>query len=116
MVDRCGNIFAMPLEAPGPEEFFEDLLVDPSSGVRVERIISHGHSTGDGEWLCQAEAEWVVLVQGAATLVFEDTGEQVDLGAGDWIYIAPLRRHRVVSTSVEPPCVWLAVHGVGRGS
>lgn len=106
---ETSNVFAMPAGVPGDDEFFEVLA--RGDGVRVERIISHGHTTPEGEWYDQDDTEWVVLVQGEATLEWED-GARSELGAGDAVFIEAHRRHRVVRTSSEPPCVWLAVHGL----
>lgn len=106
------NVFAIPDALPGADEFFEVLA--RGEDVRVERIISHGHTTPDGEWYDQEDDEWVVLLQGEATLEWED-GARSGLGAGDAVFIEAHRRHRVVRTSSEPPCVWLAVHGELRG-
>jgi cupin 2 domain-containing protein len=99
----------MPAELPGDDEFFEVLA--RGEDVRVERIISHGHTTPDGEWYDQEDGEWVVLLQGEATLLWED-GSTTELGAGEAVFIEAHRRHRVVRTSSEPPCIWLAVHGL----
>jgi len=34
----------------------------------------------------------------------------LELGKGDYVLIPPMQKHRVVYTSQEPPCIWLAVH------
>jgi cupin 2 domain-containing protein len=76
--------------------------------VRIERIVSHGQASPDGFWYDQDEAEFVVVLAGAARLAFED-GESLALGPGDWADIAPHRRHRVEWTDPDRPTVWLAV-------
>ena len=101
-----GNLFA-GLTAPGGSERFDELLARP--GVRVERIVSMGQTTQPGEWYDQAGDEWVVLLTGRATLLF-DGGARVELCPGDWLLIPAHARHRVEATSSAPPCVWLAVH------
>jgi cupin 2 domain-containing protein len=50
----------------------------------------------------------VLVLSGAARLGFAD-GETVALGPGDWVDIAPHRRHRVEWTDPDAPTVWLAV-------
>jgi cupin 2 domain-containing protein len=55
-----------------------------SAGVRIERIVSHGHASPSGFWYDQEEDEFVLLVSGAARLEVEGEGEVV-LAAGDWI-------------------------------
>jgi cupin 2 domain-containing protein len=77
--------------------------------VRIERILSSGHTTPDGEFYDQPNNEWVVLLQGEAELAYDD-GSTRRLSAGDHLLIPAHERHRVTHTSTEPPCVWLAVH------
>lgn len=109
---KKGNLFnSLPL--PGGKEVFEELLRSPS--FRVERIISTGQSSGAGFWYDQEEDEWVVLLAGQAALEFEDN-TVVPLERGDWVFIPARRRHRVLSTSKDPPCIWLAVFGSPEGS
>jgi cupin 2 domain-containing protein len=96
------------IDAPGPDEVFQDLLT--LFGVRVERIVSNGHSSPTGFWYDQGWAEWVLIVSGAAALLFEDEAEPRRLTVGDYLFIAPHRRHRVVWTDPSQPTVWLAAH------
>lgn len=76
-------------------------------GCRVERIVSTGQTTPEGQWYDQEQAEWVALLSGHAELMWEG-GEKTPLKAGDWLLIPAHVRHRVSYTSAEPPCVWLA--------
>jgi len=92
----------------GKNEQFSNLLNRP--GLRIERIVSTGQCSPDGFWYDQPEGEWVVVLQGQARLRFEDTPEPVRLNPGDFIDIAPHRRHRVEWTDPEQPTVWLAIH------
>lgn len=101
-----GNLF-VDATAPMGRERFETLLARP--GARVERIVSAGQATPPGEWYDQEGEEWVVLLSGRATLRFAD-GTILVLAPGDWLLIPAHARHRVEATSVEPPCVWLALH------
>ena len=78
------------------------------SAVRIERIVSHGEASPDGFWYDQDEAEFVLVLSGAARLRFAD-GEAMALGPGDWVDIAPHRRHRVDWIDPAQPTVWLAV-------
>lgn len=93
------------LPVPGPEEFVQTILA--RGDVRIERIVSQGHVSPEGFWYDQAEAEFVVVLQGAARLQFED--ETVELTAGSSIDIPVHRRHRVAWTDPSRPTVWLAV-------
>ena len=103
-----GNIYDLPRELTG-EEWFEP-IASGSGQTRIERIISTGQSSPEEFWYDQDQAEFVMLLQGQATLAFSD-GEEVELNPGDWILVPARDRHRVVSTTSKPPCVWLAVHG-----
>ena len=102
------NLYDLPHPLP-PEELFSDLI--PDAGVKVERIVSSGQSTPEGEWYDQDRDEWVALVQGEAVLQYAN-GSHLVLNAGDHVLIPAHTRHRVASTSAEPPCIWLAVHGM----
>ena len=93
----------------GPDEFME--VLGGAGSTRVERIVSQGHASPEGFWYDQDEWEWVIVIQGAAELEFEG-GRQHAMKAGDWIVIPPHERHRVARTSLEPPCVWIAVFAV----
>jgi len=110
MAQACRNLFR-PLPASGGEEHFETLA--GAAGVRVERIVSHGHRTPAGQWYDQHDDEWVCLLQGHAELQFDD-GTSLAMVAGDWLLIPARRRHRVAGTS--RPAVWLAVFMPAAGS
>ena len=91
-----------------PDEEFIELLAAP--GLRIERIVSTGQCTPAGEWLQQDRGEWVLLLQGAASVRLETVPEARHLGPGDHLHIPAGLRHRVEATQAEPPTVWLAVH------
>src|SRR5262249_5410501 len=75
----------------------------------IERIVSRGQANPSGFWYDQPEAEWVVVLAGAARLRFQDEAEARVLGPGDCLDIAPHRRHRVDWTDPSAATVWLAV-------
>ena len=102
-----GNLFE-GLDAKAPDERFDALLTRP--GLRIERIVSTGQAGAEGQWYDQPQTEWVVLLSGSAVLRFEDEAEPRILRPGDWMTIAPHRRHRVEATDAQTPSVWLAVH------
>ncbi|WP_193162541.1 cupin domain-containing protein [Microbulbifer hainanensis] len=87
-------------------EVFEDLV--SSQSVRIERIISRGHTTPEQDWYDQDENEWVVVLQGAARILFAD-GSEESLGAGDFVSIPAHSRHRVSWTDPDQITIWLAV-------
>ncbi len=100
------NIFA-DLPEQLPEELITTLLEKP--GIRVERILSQGHSSAPGFWYQQEENEWLLLVQGQAGLRFEKEKQDRQLTAGDTLFINTGVRHRVTWTSEQPPCIWICL-------
>ena len=75
-----------------------------SGGTVIEHIVSS--AVVDPVTYDQDHDEWVVVLEGSATLDVE--GEPVALAAGDWILLPARRRHRVVATAAGTR--WLAVH------
>jgi len=102
-----GNIFAQAAEKSAHEEFVE-LISAPN--VRIERIISTAHASPPGSWYDQEWAEWVVVLQGSAGLLFEGEDKPRVLARGDYIHIPAHVRHRVEWTAQGQTTVWLAVH------
>jgi cupin 2 domain-containing protein len=100
------NLLSLPERAVAAERI-DALLSRP--GLRIERIVSWGQASPDGFWYDQAESEWVLVIAGAARLRFEDETAARHLVAGDWVDIAPHRRHRVDWTDPEMATIWLAV-------
>lgn len=94
-----------------PSELFEDIL--STDHLRIERILSRGQATAPGEWYDQDDHEWVLLMQGEATLSvelpFSDEIQTVTLGPGDYINLPAHCRHRVESTAADQTTVWLAL-------
>jgi cupin 2 domain-containing protein len=100
------NLFTdIPTELP--EELIQILL--SSATVRIERIISHGHSSPDRFWYDQETSEWVLLLTGAARLRMEGC-EPVQMAPGSFINIPAHTRHRVEWTDPNLPTIWLAIH------
>lgn len=102
----CNNIFSSI-----PRQLSEELTetIFQGENVKIERIISKGHTTPEGEWYDQDQDEWVLLLQGQAILAFEDS-KTTNLVSGDYLYIPAHVRHRVEWTDPERDCIWLAVH------
>jgi len=98
-----GNLFC-DLPEPATGEVFETLL--QSQGVMVERITSS--STPEDTSYEQPADEWVCLLQGEAELTV--AGERIRMRAGDFLHLPARTPHRVLLTSEDPRCVWLAVH------
>ena len=100
-----------------PQELFEKLI--EGNSFRVEKIVSDGHTSPEDFWYDQAENEWVLLLQGSATLELltsnkepnESTKtQQVNLRPGDYLLIPSHQRHRVVMTDSTAKTIWLAIH------
>ena len=89
-------------------EALDTLFSNPS--LRIERIVSQGQSTPDQDWYDQREDEWVMLVQGAARLSFEDPAQNISMTPGDHILIPAHCRHRVDWTPPDQATIWIAVH------
>lgn len=89
------------------QECIETLAAENS--LRIERIVSHGQATAEGEWYDQKESEWVLLLQGSAGILFEGEQSERLLQAGDYLLIPPHCRHRVAWTAAESETIWLAV-------
>lgn len=100
------NLWQLPNPLPDQEQF--DLLLQ-NSNITLERIISTGQITPEGLWYDQPQAEWVLLLQGTAQISY-DTGEIISLTKGDYLLIPAHQKHRVIFTSNQPACIWLALH------
>ncbi len=93
-----------------PEVMTDELVerIAGSEGVRIERIVSYGHSSKEEFWYDQDGDEFVLLLSGWATLEFE--GHLKSLKPGDYLTISAHQKHRVKWTSSKEPTIWLAVH------
>jgi cupin 2 domain-containing protein len=105
---QAGNLFADIPAAGARDEEFSEILARP--GLKIERIVSHGHASPPGFWYDQPQNEWVIVLKGSARLRFEDEAGERALAAGDYVFIPAGKRHRVEWTSAEEPTIWLAVH------
>ena len=88
-----------------PNELFETLV--SADGLRIERILSDGQMTPEGEWYDQKQNEWILVLQGSGTLLFEDDST-LTLEKGDFTLIPKRKKHRVAHTAART--LWLAVH------
>ena len=107
MNPAIGTMLALLPDATSGETF--ETLVE-RGGVRIERIVSHGQATPEGEWYDQEWDEWVLVLCGRAALLFEGEVEPRLLGPGDYVDLPAHCRHRVAWTVPDGPTVWLAVH------
>jgi len=101
-----GNLYKdIPVDLPN--ELSECLYT--STSLRIERIVSRGHSSAPDFWYDQDTDEFVILLQGRARLRFWDQ-QVVDMVAGDYLLIPAHTRHRVDWTAPDSDAIWLAVH------
>ena len=101
------NLFAS-LPSDLANEQFDELL--RAKNIRIERIVSKGHTSPETGWYDQKEHEWVLVLQGAGTILFAEEDRQVTLHTGDYLHIPAHTKHKVIWTEPEKLTVWLAVH------
>ncbi|WP_035480907.1 hypothetical protein [Aliagarivorans marinus] len=120
-----GNLF-QDLPKQLENELFS--TITDASGVKIERILSQGQCSEPGFWYQQDQHEWVIVLQGAAILRFDDDPKtqlkttqpettqsketrpkEMRLGPGDYLLIPAGERHRVDWTDPEQLTIWLAV-------
>ena len=89
------------------DEIFQDIF--NNGQLKIERIISQGHSSPETGWYDQDKSEWVMVVEGEAIIEFED-GRETKLCKNDFLLLEPHRKHRVKWTSPDRKTIWLAVH------
>ncbi len=106
------EVFAGNLLAGLPDTLQDEVssILVSNSGIRIERIVSHGQASPDGMWYDQQHYEWVLLVSGGAAIFFEGETSANVLKPGDYLLIPPHCRHRVAWTDPLQHTVWLAVH------
>lgn len=111
MAIQTHNLFE-DIPASIKEEFFQ--ILAESDSVRIERIVSDGHSTPKGEWYDQEWNELVLLFSGEAALLFGNDDAPLILKPGDHVMIPAGCRHRVEWTDATQKTIWLAVHFCGN--
>lgn len=94
-----------------PDDFDNEIIntLIESNHVKIERIISKGHKSPESGWYDQDNNEWVIVLKGEATLLFNDESSR-NLKPGDFINIAAHKKHRVQWTNPDVETIWLAVH------
>jgi len=99
------NIFAQ-IPAKIKEELFEDIIA--TNDIRIERIVSDGHTSPKSGWYESKQNEWVIILQGEAILEFEAL--HVELQVGDYFNIKSGTKHKVSYTSADEQTIWLAIY------
>lgn len=82
-------------------------IVYEDSTIRVERIVSMGHTTPDDFIYDQCDNELVCVIEGEAELLLCDSNKRIFLQEGDTYMICAGVRHKVTYTS--SPCIWLCI-------
>jgi cupin 2 domain-containing protein len=90
-----------------PEEIFETIV--SGENIKIERIISKGHSSEKDFWYNQELNEFVLVIKGAASLKLESK-EEIILKPGDYYNIKAHEKHRLDWTDKDTETIWLAVH------
>ena len=101
-----GNIFSS-LPDVLEHELFEELLHDKN--IKIERIVSQGHTSPENGWYDQKKNEWVIVLEGSGSILFEN-GVEVNLIKGDYLNIPAHTRHKVTWTDPNSITIWLAIH------
>jgi cupin 2 domain-containing protein len=101
-----GNIFSS-LPDKLEHELFEELLC--YKNIRIERIVSQGHTSPENGWYDQTQNEWLVVLEGSGSILFE-SGVEVILKKGDYLNIPAHTRHKVIWTDPNHITIWLAIH------
>ncbi|MGP8331914.1 MAG: cupin domain-containing protein [Methanosarcinaceae archaeon] len=91
-----------------PDEVFETLC--SSDTVKIERIISRGHSSPEGFWYDQTKNEFVLVVQGSARVSIQGEENSIIVATGEYLNIRAHVKHRVEWTDPDINTIWLAVH------
>lgn len=88
--------------APKVGEKFDTLL--QHKGIKIVRIVSS--DSADHKVYMQDEDEWIVVIDGKATLELES--QMIKLHKGDTLLIPAKTPHRVIETLSGT--LWLAIH------
>ena len=106
MHNKAENIFeSIPKDLT--DEIFEPLL--HANNIKIERIISNGHTSPKVGWYDQEQSEWVIVLKGDAIITFEDERE-IKLSEGSYLNIPAHTKHQVSWTSQQTETIWLAIY------
>jgi len=101
-MDLQKNIFKNLIEPKAGDEIFSTLL--EHKNIKIELINSN--SVISGESYQQEQDEWILLLEGEATLEVEGVAQL--LKTGDYLFISAQTIHRVLFT--DKKTLWLAIH------
>lgn len=89
------------------EEFFQELL--SCDDLKVQKIVSKGHTSPKKGWYNQKDNEWVIVLKGKAVLSFKGS-KDIKLKKGDFVNIPAGLKHKVSWTKPNKKTIWLAIH------
>ncbi len=94
-----------------PDEVSDEIfdLIIENDKVKIERIISKGHTSPESGWYDQECNEWVIVLKGEAKILIENKGEKY-LIPGSYINIPAHQKHKVTWTKENTETIWLAIH------
>jgi cupin 2 domain-containing protein len=95
-----------------PPKLTDELFstIHRAKNFHIERIVSQGHCSPPGFWYDQIEHEWLIVLEGSASIQFQNETEPVELHRGSYLNIPAHVRHRVLQTSSNQQTVWLTIH------
>lgn len=95
-----------------PENLASEVVekISEVKNIRIERIISKGHSSPKDFWYDQIQNEFVMILRGRAKLQFMGEPKPTIMSKGDYLIIPPHVKHRVVWTDSGTETVWLAMY------
>jgi len=104
--EKLNNIFQLI-----PDNLDSEIVetIVQSKNIRLERIISKGHSSPASGWYDQSQSEWVIVLQGEAIITVEND-QDYHLFSGSYLNIPAHTRHKVKWTKPKIETLWLAVH------
>ncbi len=100
------NNFFVNIPQNLPEELFDTIV--QSDNVRIEKIISDGHTSPQNFWYDQVQNEFGLLLQGSAIIEFEND-KSIELKVGDYQIISFHQKHRVSYTDKNKKTIWLTI-------
>jgi len=106
MRKKAENIF-VSIPDDLTEEIFEPLV--NGKNIKIERIISNGHTSPKNGWYDQEQNEWIIVLKGDAIITFKDKKE-IKLNEGSYLNIPAHTEHQVSWTSQKTETIWLAIH------
>ncbi len=76
----------------------------------IIRTISQGHCSPKDFWYDQDQNEWIMELQGKASLLFQNKQKPVLLSQGGYLNIPAHEKNRVNWTDPKQKTIWLAVY------